>query len=151
MLWSCKKLVSNLLAGNIFTKNVGLPYRLVIMKSKLLSQVEFYHLQNYCITIQHGTKALALHKPHRSNKIHLFSPPFSLLNTLLTNDLTFTFETFDVNLVMLIYLTIHSHFSIVCKSSLVLQNIQILTQSFEECVSVHELNLSDSLQSRLLH
>ena len=57
------------------------------MKSKLLSQVEFYHLQNYRITVHHGTKALALHKPHRSNKIHLFCPPFSLLNILLTNEL----------------------------------------------------------------
>ena len=45
-------------------------------------------------------------------------------------------------LLMLIYLAIHSHFSIVYNSFLILQNIQILAQPFQECISVHELNLN---------
>ena len=49
-------------------------------------------------------------------------------------------------LLNLIYLAIHSRFSIVYNSFLILQNIQILAQSSQECTSVHELNLNDSLR-----
>ena len=46
---------------------------------------------------------------------------------------------------MFIYLAIHSHFSIVYKSFLIFQNVQILAQESQECISVHALNLNDLL------
>ena len=48
-------------------------------------------------------------------------------------------------MLMLIYLAIHSHFAIVYICFLILQNIQILAQSSQECISVHELNLNEPL------
>ena len=117
LLWSYKKLVSNLVIGNVFTKSFGPPYKQTIIKTKT-------KLLTSCVLDL--TKALALHKLHRSTKYILFVHHLGFEKRFSQINCFRYLKLMMLILLMLIYLAIHSHFSIVYTSLLILQNTQIL-------------------------